>query len=84
MLWFAAIIMILSYKPLGEPNPSLISLALGIVLIIVVVIQAVFAAYQDWSTSRVMKSIKNLLPSETLVIRDGQVQKYLQLKKLQI
>lgn len=67
--------MILSYKPLGEPNPSLINLALGIVLIIVVVIQAVFAAYQDWSTSRVMKSIKNMLPSETLVIRDGQVQK---------
>ncbi|CAG8567609.1 1649_t:CDS:2 [Funneliformis mosseae] len=75
LIWFAAIIMILLYKPLGEPNPSLINLALGIVLIIAVVILTVFAVYQDWSTSRVMKSIKNILHSETLVIRDGQVQK---------
>lgn len=28
----------------------------------------------DWSTSRVMSSIKNLLPMECLVVRDGQQQ----------
>ena len=44
---------------------------------IVVIIQAVFGAYQDWSTSKVMKSIKNMLPSESLVIRNGKVQKIL-------
>ncbi|RIA98676.1 hypothetical protein C1645_748901 [Glomus cerebriforme] len=73
LLWFAAIIMILSYKPFGNPNPAPLNLALGVVLIIVVVIQAAFGAYQDWSTSKVMKSIRNMLPSETLVIRDGKV-----------
>ena len=33
LLWFAAIITILSYKPLGEPNPSPLNLALGIVIV---------------------------------------------------
>ena len=33
LLWFAAIIMILSYKPLGEPAPAPLNLALGIVLV---------------------------------------------------
>ncbi|CAG8572667.1 7033_t:CDS:10 [Acaulospora morrowiae] len=75
LLWFAALICILSYKPLGEPNPAPINLALGIVLIIVVIIQAAFGAYQDWSTSKVMNSIKNMLPAEALVIRNGQVTK---------
>jgi sodium/potassium-transporting ATPase subunit alpha len=44
---------------------------------IVVMIQAAFGAYQDWSTSKVMKSIKSMLPSESLVIRNGKVQKVL-------
>ncbi|PKY27748.1 calcium ATPase [Rhizophagus irregularis] len=77
LLWFAAIIMILSYQPFGMPNPAPLNLALGVVLIIVVIIQAAFGAYQDWSTSKVMKSIRNMLPSETLVIRDGKVHKVL-------
>lgn len=38
---------------------------------IVIFLQASFSAFQDWSTSRVMKSILNLLPSEALVIRNG-------------
>jgi sodium/potassium-transporting ATPase subunit alpha len=33
LLWFAAIIMILSYKPFGMPNPAPLNLALGIVLV---------------------------------------------------
>jgi sodium/potassium-transporting ATPase subunit alpha len=33
LLWFAAIIMILSYEPFGKPNPAPLNLALGIVLV---------------------------------------------------
>ena len=57
-------------KPLGEP-PAPANLALAVVLLIVILIQAVFNAWQDFSTSRVMASIKGMLPSDVLVLRDG-------------
>lgn len=38
----------------------------------VVFVQAFFNAWQDWSTSRVMNSINNMLPTQTLVMRDTQ------------
>lgn len=47
--------------------------ALAIVLLAVFFIQAAFAMFQDWSTSRVMSSIKDMLPEHCQVIRDGQV-----------
>jgi sodium/potassium-transporting ATPase subunit alpha len=71
LLWLAAIVCILCYKPLGEPNPQFINLALGVMLIIVILIQALFNAFQDWSSNKVMKSIKNLLPSKAVVVRGG-------------
>lgn len=58
-------------KPLGEPNPAPANLALAVVLLIVILIQAIFNAWQDFSTSRVMASIKGMLPSDVLVLRDG-------------
>ena len=60
----------LTRKPLGEP-PQASNLALAVVLLIVILIQAVFNAWQDFSTSRVMASIKGMLPSDVLVLRDG-------------
>ncbi|KAK3680820.1 putative K, P-type ATPase [Podospora appendiculata] len=38
-------------------------------------LQASFSAFQDWSTQRTMKSIIGLLPSETLVLRDGSLKR---------
>jgi sodium/potassium-transporting ATPase subunit alpha len=38
---------------------------------VVIVLQASFSAFQDWSSSKVMKSIKNLIPSKATVIRTG-------------
>jgi sodium/potassium-transporting ATPase subunit alpha len=58
-------------KPLGEPDPQASNLALAVVLLLVIFIQAVFNAWQDFSTSRVMASIKGMLPSDVLVLRDG-------------
>ncbi|KAJ3567702.1 hypothetical protein NPX13_g6677 [Xylaria arbuscula] len=70
VLLVGAILVFISWKPLGQP-PSLANLALAIVLVAVFVLQAAFNAFQDWSSSRVMSSIKNMLPEECLVIRNG-------------
>ncbi|GAW25833.1 putative K antiporter P-type ATPase [Rosellinia necatrix] len=70
ILLVGAILVFISWKPLGQP-PALANLALAIVLVAVFLIQAFFNAYQDWSSSRVMSSIKNMLPEDCLVIRDS-------------
>jgi sodium/potassium-transporting ATPase subunit alpha len=71
LLWIAAIVCVLCYKPLGDPNPQFINLAIAVLLVIVILLQAAFTAFQDWSSNKVMKSIKNLLPTKAVVIRDG-------------
>ena len=48
MLTLAGIICIICYKPLGLPNPDGSNLALGVLLFIVVLIQGIFNAWQDW------------------------------------
>jgi len=48
MLTAAGIICLICYKPLGEPNPDGSDLALGVLLFVVVMIQGVFNAWQDW------------------------------------
>ncbi|RCI05193.1 hypothetical protein CU098_001984 [Rhizopus stolonifer] len=73
LLWFASIICWISWKPLGEPAPSPLNLALAVILMFVIFLQAFFNAWQDWSTSRVMNSINNMLPTQTLVLRDGKI-----------
>ncbi|KAF8263726.1 sodium-potassium ATPase [Lactarius quietus] len=56
----------------GEPAPQASDLALAVVLLIVVVLQAIFNAWQDFSTSRVMSSIQGMLPADVIVLRDGK------------
>lgn len=60
----------IAWKPLGDP-PQTANLALAIVLLAVFFIQAAFNMWQDWSSSRVMASIKTMLPDECMVLRDG-------------
>lgn len=71
ILIIAAIISTLAYKPIGEPDPQVSNLALAIVLVIVVLLQTFFNAYQDWSTSAVLASINDLLPEQVNVLRSG-------------
>ena len=71
VLWVGVIIFFLCWRPLSNP-PSATMLALAILVIIVIVLQAGFSAFQDWSTVRTMSSIMDLLPSETMVLRDGK------------
>ncbi|KAI1389342.1 calcium ATPase [Hypoxylon trugodes] len=70
VLLVGAILVFVAWKPLGQP-PSLANLALGIVLVAVFFIQAAFNMFQDWSSSRVMSSIKSMLPEDSMVLRDG-------------
>lgn len=72
ILSLAVILFGISYKPLGNPDPQSYNLALAILVLIVIVLQGCFNAAQDWSTTRVMNSIMGLLPSDAVVLRDGQ------------
>lgn len=71
ILLVGAILVMVAWKPLGEPAPAIANLALSIVLFAVFFIQAAFNAWQDWSSSRVMASITTMLPDSCLVLRDG-------------
>ena len=71
ILLIGGILVIITYKPLGEPNPAQANLALGIVLFAVFIIQSLFNAWQDWSSSRTMASITGMLPDDCFVLRDG-------------
>ncbi|KAJ6445169.1 Na/K ATPase alpha 1 subunit [Purpureocillium lavendulum] len=74
VLWIGVIIFFICWRPLSDP-PSPTNLALAILVIIVISLQAGFSAFQDWSTQRTMKSITDLLPSEALVMREGKLVK---------
>ncbi|KAG6915622.1 hypothetical protein DXG01_010698 [Tephrocybe rancida] len=71
ILWVGVIIFFICWRPLSNP-PSPTNLALAIVVILVILSQAAFSGFQDWSTGRIMNSILDLLPSECVVIREGQ------------
>ena len=73
ILLTGAILVFLAWKPLGQP-PAVANLALAIVLVAVFFIQAAFNAWQDWSSSRVMASIMNMLPEQSTIIRGGQLE----------
>ncbi|ORX74193.1 calcium ATPase transmembrane domain M-containing protein [Linderina pennispora] len=70
LLWIAAIFVWISWKPLGKPA-NVQYLALGIAILLVIFLQAGFSAWQEWTTSRVMASITGMLPTETMVTRNG-------------
>ncbi|ELR02104.1 hypothetical protein VC83_06615 [Pseudogymnoascus destructans] len=71
VLLVGGILVLVSWKPLGEPAPAIANLALAIVLFAVFVIQAAFNAWQDWSSSRVMASITTMLPDHCIILRGG-------------
>lgn len=72
ILLIGGILVLICWKPLGNP-PAKANLALAIVLFIVFFIQALFNAWQDFSSSRVMKSITGMMPEECHVLRGGQI-----------
>ncbi len=74
ILWVGVILFFICWRPLGDPNPQAYNLALAVLILLVIFLQAIFNGLQDYSTNKVMDSIKGLMPSETTVIRDGERQ----------
>ncbi|KAJ1926956.1 hypothetical protein IWQ60_003356 [Tieghemiomyces parasiticus] len=70
LLWIAAIVCIIAWRPLGSP-PDPTNLGLGVLIFIVIALMTAFNAYQDWSSAKTMKSINNMLPASCDVVRDG-------------
>jgi sodium/potassium-transporting ATPase subunit alpha/H+/K+-exchanging ATPase len=71
LLMVGGILCCIAWKPLGNPNPTVANLVLGVVLFIVFFFQAFFNFWQDFSSSRVMSSINGMIPSDVSVVREG-------------
>lgn len=74
LLLCGGILCIVCWKPLGEPAPAVANLILGIILLVIFALQALFNFFQDFSSSRVMDSIHNMIPLESLVVRGGKLE----------
>lgn len=72
LLLGGGILCIISWKPLGL-SPAVSNLVLGIILLAVFVAQAMFNFFQDFSSSRVMDLIHDMIPELCTVTRDGQI-----------
>ncbi|KAJ2851579.1 hypothetical protein IWW36_001063 [Coemansia brasiliensis] len=73
-LWVAMVVFWLCWKPIGNP-PQSGNMAMAVVIILVIFLQAMFSAWQEWITSRAMHSITSMLPTEATVLRDGRRRK---------
>lgn len=73
LLLAAGVLCCICWKPLGDPDPAVANLILGVILFIVFLLQAAFNCLQDYSSSNVMKSIHNLIPAECSVIRENSL-----------
>ncbi|KAG0269147.1 hypothetical protein DFQ27_004720 [Actinomortierella ambigua] len=73
ILWVGAITFFLCWQPPLSDPPNDTNLALALLVIFVILLQASFSAFQDFSTAKVMKSILDMIPAECVVCRDGQM-----------
>jgi magnesium-transporting ATPase (P-type) len=53
VMWPAAIMCFIAYRPLGDPEPDLANLGLGLTLLAVILLSAFFSGWQDWQSSKV-------------------------------
>ncbi|KAF9385831.1 hypothetical protein CPB97_004406 [Podila verticillata] len=75
VLWVGVITFFLCWQPPLSNPPNVTNLALALLVIFVIFLQASFSAFQDISTARVMSSIMDMIPSDCTVFRDGQLVK---------
>ena len=72
VLWFAALMSLLSYKPLGSLYggvPQIVNVAVCIILLIVIFVSAGFSSYQDAKSIRMVESFSTFQSQETRVRR---------------
>uniref|UniRef100_A0A671UA17 Sodium/potassium-transporting ATPase subunit alpha n=1 Tax=Sparus aurata TaxID=8175 RepID=A0A671UA17_SPAAU len=74
LMWVAAIICFIAFGiELSQGNlTSFDDLYLAITLIAVVVVTGCFGYYQEFKSTNIIASFKNLVPQQAVVIRDGQ------------
>eukprot|EP00047_Mylnosiga_fluctuans_P005096 m.238404 g.238404 ORF g.238404 m.238404 type:complete len:1008 (+) comp13298_c0_seq1:69-3092(+) len=72
LLWFAAVLCFIAWKPLGDP-PDPLNLTLAICLVAVIVIQAFFNLYQEFSSRKVMEALAKMIPTSIDVSRGGRI-----------
>ncbi|KAG0301421.1 hypothetical protein BGZ98_008370 [Dissophora globulifera] len=75
ILWIGVITFFICWQPPLSNPPNVTNLALAILVIFVIILQAAFSAFQDFSTARVMSSILDMIPADCIVFRDGQLVK---------
>ncbi|CAD8185836.1 unnamed protein product [Paramecium octaurelia] len=73
LLWAGAALCFLAYG-LAPEDPS--NLYLGIVIMVVNTLTGIITFFQNAKSEAIMDAFKNFIPPETLVIRDGQQQKF--------
>ncbi|KAI9005132.1 calcium ATPase transmembrane domain M-containing protein [Hyaloraphidium curvatum] len=71
LMWIAFIMVLLSYQPLGQPNPAIFNLGVAMLILFVIILSSFFYAFVDFQSSRVMRSIRNLIATEASVTRNG-------------
>jgi sodium/potassium-transporting ATPase subunit alpha len=69
LLWVGAILCFVAYGFDPSTNDNL---ALGVVLIVVVVVTAMFAHYQEGRASKAMEGFAKMVPDAAVVLRDGR------------
>uniref|UniRef100_A0A7N8WMD6 Sodium/potassium-transporting ATPase subunit alpha n=1 Tax=Mastacembelus armatus TaxID=205130 RepID=A0A7N8WMD6_9TELE len=74
LLWIGAALCFIAYsiQIASEDEPVKDNLYLGIALATVVFITGCFSYYQEAKSSKIMDSFKSLVPSQALVVRDGE------------
>ncbi|KAF9093058.1 hypothetical protein BGX23_003676 [Mortierella sp. AD031] len=73
VLWVGVVTFFICWQPILQDEPIPTNLALAILVIFVILLQASFSAFQDFSTARVMSSIMDMIPADCMVYRDGQL-----------
>ncbi|CAF1556016.1 unnamed protein product, partial [Didymodactylos carnosus] len=71
ILWIAGIFAFLAYKPFGEPDPDVTNLGLGIVLLLVIILNAVLNVYQEMKSLKIISSFTKISPTLAIVRRQN-------------
>jgi sodium/potassium-transporting ATPase subunit alpha len=73
LLWFGAIISLIGYFIQEEDKRSPDLLYIGVVLIVVVILTALFAFYQEFKAGDVMGKFQDSMPKMTMCLRNGKL-----------
>lgn len=74
ILWAASLLCFLAWRPLGAVNggtPDPLNLTLSLVILAVILLQAGFNFYQEYSSDCTMEALTRMLPASCNVCRDG-------------